>query len=187
MHCGVTLVRFTTYTKCMQDDIVCIHAVLAGDPDAFAPLIDRYKDGLYFHCFRIVQDEDQAEDLVQETFITAYRQLGTYKSDWKFSTWLYTIATRKAIDVFRKRKLWRLDDASLDKLVSTLPSPERTMTHAELREAVTRLRENYRQVISLYFWGVYSYQEIAEMIGAPVGSVKGWMHRAIEQLNQELS
>jgi RNA polymerase sigma-70 factor, ECF subfamily len=168
------------------EDLDNIHNVLAGDHDRFGPLIDRYKDGLYYHCFRIVQDEDLAEDLVQETFIKAFQELRKYNQQHKFSTWLYTIATRKAIDAYRRRKLWRLDEASLDKLVSTLPSPERQVTYSELRAAVATLRSDYRQVISLYFWGGYSYQEIADLLGAPLGSIKGWMHRAIVQLSQQI-
>src|SRR5689334_10694690 len=85
-----------------KDEQELITQSLAENHEAYAELVDRYKNALYRHCFAIVRNEDVAEDLAQETFITAYYKLRLYKLEYKFSTWLFKIATNKALNWLKK-------------------------------------------------------------------------------------
>ena len=164
-----------------------IARIVGGEGELYGELIDRYKTGLYYHCFAIVRDEDRAEDVAQEAFIQAYRQLAKYDSAYRFSTWLYKIATHKAIDALRTKQTVPLDDETLDSIASNLPPTERQAIHRELHDAVAALPDKYRTVISLHYWQGKSYEEIAVIMDAPEGSVKGWLYRAKQQLKEALS
>lgn len=171
-----------------NDEHLLITATLNGDHDAYGQLVDRYKHALYRHCFAIVRREDIAEDIAQEAFITAYYKLHTYNADYRLSTWLFKIATNKALTWLSKAgREVPASDELLARIVSTLPSPDKTAVHNELHAAVAALPPKYRAVISLYYWQGLSYPEIAIALGAPLGSVKVWMSRAKKQLKQELS
>jgi RNA polymerase sigma-70 factor (ECF subfamily) len=171
----------------MDNEQELIRRILDGASDTYESLINRYKDGLYYHCFSMVRDEDTAEDLAQETFIQAYRQLKKYDPKYRFSTWLYKIATHKSIDYLRKHSPRLLEEGELDKLSSHHPSPYQEAEFAELHDAVNSLPAKYRSVLSLYYWQGQSYEEIAEIMEVPIGSVKGWMNRAKLTLRKELS
>lgn len=161
---------------------------LDGNHEAYGVLVDRYKNAIYYHCFAIVHDEDLAEDIAQETFIAAYYKLRLYKSEYKLSTWLFKIATNSALNALKKRrKEFRSDDRFFEMVVSDQAEPAMVSYHNELHAAVDKLETNYRAVVSLYYWQGLSYQEIALVMSSPIGSVRGWMHRAKEILRKELS
>lgn len=164
-----------------------IARIMGGESELFGELIDRYKTGLYYHCFAMLRSEDTAEDITQEAFIQAYRQLKKYNHAYRFSTWLYKIATHRALDYLRRKQPVRLEQDMLDGLVSTLPPTDRRVVHRELHEAVARLAPKYRTAISLHYWHGKSYEEIALIMNAPMGSVKGWLARAKQQLKEALS
>jgi RNA polymerase sigma-70 factor, ECF subfamily len=164
-----------------------IARIMSGEGELFGELIDRYKTGLYYHCFAILRDEDAAEDVAQEAFIQAYRQLRRYDSKHRFSTWLYKIATHKAIDALRKNRTVPLDADFAETLPSTLPPTDRRVVYRELHDAVAELSPQYRSVVSLHYWQGKSYEEIAAIMNAPAGTVKGWLHRAKQQLKEALS
>jgi RNA polymerase sigma-70 factor (ECF subfamily) len=171
-----------------QNEHELIARSLAEDHEAYAELVNRYKKAVYHHCFAIVRNEDVAEDIAQDTFITAYYKLSAYDPTYKFSTWLFKIATNKALNVLKKTaKEVPADDDVLTRIVSHTPSPERQGLHSELHLAVANLTPRYRAVVSMYYWQGLSYNEIAHVLMVPEGSVKGWMKRAKEQLRKELS
>jgi len=158
------------------------------DQQAYAELVDRYKNAVYHHCFAIVRDEDSSEDLAQETFISAYYKLGTYNPEYRLATWLFKIATNKALDHLKRHaRVVIADDLMLQSIVSTQPQPHTISEYQELHHMVGSLSPQYRAVISLYYWQGLSYQEIATTLDAPLGSVKVWMSRAKAQLRKELS
>jgi RNA polymerase sigma-70 factor (ECF subfamily) len=170
------------------DEAELIARSLSGDHDAYAELTDRYKNALYHHCFAIVRSEDAAEDIAQETFITAYYKLRSYKPEYALSTWLFKISTNKALNYLKKVAREVADDDKLiAKLAATNPTPAAEALHTELHEAVDRLQPKYRAVISLYYWQGLSYADAALVMNVPLGSVKVWMKRAKEQLRKELS
>jgi RNA polymerase sigma-70 factor, ECF subfamily len=161
---------------------------LQGDHDAYGQLVDAYKNALYRHCFAIVRNEDVAEDVAQDTFITAYYKLDRYDTTYKFGTWLFKISTNKCLDWLRKNaKYTVLDDDMLASLQSNTPSPETEVEYTELRDAVEKLDPKFRTVISLYYWQGYSYRDIAAIMAAPEGTIKGWISRAKDRLREELA
>lgn len=170
------------------DEPELIARALDGDHEAYGELVDRYKDALYRHCFAIVRSEAAAEDLAQESFITAYYKLARYNSDYAFSTWLFKIATNKALNWLKKAaKEVAADDEVIAAIASTQPGAHQTAEDNELHEAVDKLKPKYRAVISLYYWQGLSYQEVAAVLAVPQGSVKGWLNRAKQALRKELT
>jgi RNA polymerase sigma-70 factor, ECF subfamily len=161
---------------------------LDGNQQAYAQLVDRYKNAVYFHSFAIVKDEDAAEDIAQEAFISAYYNLARYNSKYKLSTWLFKISTNKCLNHIKKRaKQAPVDDTVIQAIVSGDAGPDKRAVHDELRRAVDNLRPTYQAVISLHYWQGLDYAATALAMDAPVNSVKVWLKRAKEQLRKELS
>jgi len=175
------------YLDMKQNEQELIAQILDGDEETYAALIDRYKEGLYRHCFRFTHDEDEAEDIAHEAFIEAFVHLDRYNPQFRFSTWLYKIATNLALTHLRKRRTVRLDEGELDRIMSDLPGTIDLAMYQELREAVDALPTNYRTVVSMHYWQGKSYSEIALQMGTSVGSIKSWMSRARKQLKEVLS
>jgi RNA polymerase sigma-70 factor (ECF subfamily) len=181
-----------------------VDAVLRGDRDAFRALVDRESRSVVRLCFRILGDIHEAEDAAQESFVTAYRSLATWRGDGPFGGWLATIATRIAIRRASRRKpVVRLDapvgegdpgaaaDAILARSVtqgdaSAATDPSIRALQAErsdaVRRAVARLDEPYREVVALRFFGDRSLAEIADESGRPIGTVKTHLHRGLKRL-----
>jgi len=149
------------YLDMKQNEQELIAQILDGDEETYAALIDRYKEGLYRHCFRFTHDEDEAEDIAHEAFIEAFVHLDRYNPQFRFSTWLYKIATNLALTHLRKRRTVRLDEGELDRIMSDLPGTIDLAMYQELREAVDALPTNYRTVVSMHYWQGKSYREIA--------------------------
>lgn len=170
-----------------QNEQELITQVLGGDEDAYATLINRYKDGLYRHCFKILRDEDEAEDVAQVTFIEAFVHLETYNPQFRFSTWLYKIATNLALMRLRKHRDIHMDEDEQERIVSDSLSTEELAFYREIHEAVDALPTKYRTVVSMHYWQGKDYKEIAAHLGTSVGSIKGWMSRAKKQLKEMLS
>jgi RNA polymerase sigma-70 factor (ECF subfamily) len=164
-----------------------IAQTLDGDNDAYAELVDRYKNAVYYHCFAVVRDADVAADMAQETFISAYYKLASYDADRRLSTWFFTISTNKCLNHIKAtRKVVAADDNLIASLVSHQAGPHARAEHAELHAAVKNLTPKYRAVISLYYWQGLDYAETAVAMGAPVNSVRVWLKRAKESLRKEL-
>lgn len=171
-----------------NDEAELIAHSLRHDATAYGVLVDRYKHALYRHCFAIVRDEDVAEDIAQQTFITAYYKLTQFDESRRFSTWLFKIATNTALNWLKKSsKEVAMTDDIMASIASTHRSPDDEAVHEELRRAVQHLEPKYQAVISLYYWQGLSYHDIADVLGAPLGSVKVWMSRAKSQLRKELA
>jgi len=181
-----------------------VDAVLRGDRDAFRALVDRESRSVVRLCYRILGDIHEAEDAAQESFVTAYRSLATWRGDGPFGGWLATIATRIAIRRAAKRKpVVRLDapsttgdgstaaDAILSRSATQGYAPAATdpALHAlqserseAVRRAVARLDEPYREVVALRFFAERSLAEIADESGRPLGTVKTHLHRGLQRL-----
>ncbi|MFP3903721.1 MAG: sigma-70 family RNA polymerase sigma factor [Armatimonadota bacterium] len=172
-----------------------------GDRDAFEKLVDEYKDKIYNYVARMLNDRDRAEDVAQETFIRAYTSLPNFRGASSFQTWLYRIASNLAIDTMRRRS-YREGEFSLDETLQTRegevqrqvedegPGPEKTIQNEELRaqieDAIVELSPKLRTVIVLYELQGLSYKEIAEVVGAPLGTIKSRLFNAREQLREIL-
>ena len=172
-----------------------------GDSAAFEQLVDYYKHRIYNYVLRMVGDPDTAEDIAQETFIRAYSSLASFRGASSIQTWLYRIASNLAIDTMRRRK-YRHNSFSLDAPLTTLdtevsrdiedegPGPERQLQTRQVQEKVTeaiaQLSPKLRTVIILYELQGMSYEEIAEIVGAPLGTIKSRLFNAREQLKELL-
>lgn len=176
-----------------------IKQVLKGDQDAFGEIVEIYKNSVYQLCFRMLGNRSEAEDMAQEAFIRAYVNIHSYKQEYKFSTWLFRIATNLCIDRIRKKK----PDYSLDaevsgtegltmysQIPSNSPLPETELESLELHEAVNKeilkLPEKYRSAIVLKYIEELSLKEISEILDLPLGTVKTRIHRGREVLRQQL-
>ncbi|MFT5369305.1 MAG: RNA polymerase sigma-70 factor (ECF subfamily) [Candidatus Latescibacterota bacterium] len=171
--------------------------VAAGDIDAYGKIVGRYRGRLYNFVFRFVSDRETAEDIVQETFLRAFRKRKEYRAIANFSTWLFTIAGNLAKSELRRRKRWRLFSLHRDDDSETgieLPDEtyrpdkvaESSLADDQIHNAIASLPENYRQVILLRDVEGMAYQEIAEIVDCPVGTVKSRVNRARLKLQQKL-
>ena len=161
---------------------------LQNDADAYGELVERYKNAIYYHCYSIVRDEDVAEDLAQEAFINGYYKLKKFDESKKFSTWLFKIATNKCLDYLRSRKkIVDVDDEIFDSILTTERSVEDKLVDRELHDAIKTLDPKYQTVINLHYFEGLAYEDIAERMDAPIGSVRGWLHRAKNDLRKELA
>lgn len=182
-----------------REDDKLVAAAVEGDENAYAQLVDKYQRALFFHIAKMVRDREQIEDLVQESFMKAFGNLKSYNTDYAFSTWLYRIATNHSIDYLRKRKLQTLsiDDSRKTKdgeLEMQLPD-ESSVTDREIirkqrqniiYKAIDDLPEKYREVIRMRHMEEKSYQEIADLLDLPLGTVKAHIFRAREMLYKSL-
>jgi RNA polymerase sigma factor (sigma-70 family) len=176
-----------------------IRDALKGDQKAFESLVHRHHASVYHIVYRIVRDPEVASDLVQETFMKAFSSLKSYRSEYRFSTWLYKIAANSSIDHLRKKRIQAL---SLDSPLRTddgevtfdVPDyshhPEEEMVRREravsIAEAIESLPDKYRRVIIARHSEEKSYEEIAAELGLPVGTVKARIFRARELLKKRL-
>jgi RNA polymerase sigma factor (sigma-70 family) len=172
-----------------MEEQIYIQQVLAGEKDSFRPLVERYHRGLIIHCDQLLHDYEEAEDVAQEAFCQAYLKLADFNPEKaRFSTWLYRIATNKALDRLRRsHRQLSVDEIELV-AEKTMPREIEDEESHELRQAVLRLTPpEYRKVVEAYFWEGKSYAVIAEELQVPQATIGTWMHRAKIQLRKELS
>jgi len=175
-----------------------------GREAAYRELIRRYERPIFSLILRMVRDRQLAEDLAQETFIKALNAIGSYRPEFKFSSWIFKIANNAAIDHLRRREL---DTLSLDgspsastpeAVEATIPQigdrGESPLDELEARElggaielAIAALRPEYRSCILLRHVEGRSYEEIADILSLPLGTVKTYIHRARHQLRDALA
>jgi len=189
--------RITTSTGAITpvpyDEQAIVDRVLAGDRDAFRALVEREGPGVVRACHRVLADLHEAEDAAQEAFVTAFGALATWRRDGPFGAWLTRIAVRIAIRRAGKRKpvTWidpgdpgaGLDvPGGIDPAAATL----RAERDGAIRRALADLDEPYRETVSLRYFGELSLNEIAEVTGRPLGTVKTHLHRGLLRLRTSL-
>jgi len=178
-------------------DYYTIKQALDGNQKAFAELVDFYRDSLYFMLFKMVNNKIDAEDLTIETFGKAFKYLHLYTPNFAFSTWLFKIASNNCIDFLRKKKLKQkhipiestqdFDDSDPFYSVQTnTPDPEEKMIIQQkeilMRTIVKKLHPRYRKLIEMRYFEELSYQEIADELKIPIGTVKARLFRSRELL-----
>ncbi|MEC3620803.1 RNA polymerase sigma factor SigW [Bacillus subtilis] len=176
-----------------------IKQVKKGDQDAFADIVDIYKDKIYQLCYRMLGNVHEAEDIAQEAFIRAYVNIDSFDINRKFSTWLYRIATNLTIDRIRKKKPDYYLDAEVagtegltmySQIAADGVLPEDAVVSLELsnmiQQKILKLPDKYRTVIVLKYIDELSLIEIGEILNIPVGTVKTRIHRGREALRKQL-
>lgn len=182
------------------DDADVVRRILAGEDHLYEVLVDRYKNRLFRFISRYTNDAEDARDVAQEVFVKVYGALDSYDPRYRFSTWLFRIAGNAAIDHLRRRKMKTVslevpDDGgeggskTLD-LPDLKPDPFEDLARQRLRKAldaaIERLPDDYRELISLRHYGEMPYEEIAELKGMPLGTVKNKLFRARQALRDLL-
>ncbi|MCX8492233.1 MAG: sigma-70 family RNA polymerase sigma factor [Cyclobacteriaceae bacterium] len=179
------------------EDFRLIDMAVGGDDKAYAKLLQRYKRPVYHVILKMVRNVDDAEDLMMESFSKAFRSLHRFKKDFTFSTWLFRIATNNTIDFIRKKKLNTLsientftdddggsvsidiqDKGNLDPQEETI----RLQKEELMQVFVNMLPPKYQKLVRLRYFHELSYEEIADELEAPLGTVKAQLHRARELL-----
>lgn len=188
-----------TPSESSEQDRVLVEQALEGNEAAYRQLMQKYGKALYHHIYRMVRAKGEVEDLVQESFIKAFSALSSYSSEYAFSTWLYKIATNHTIDYLRKKKLptFSIDkpiqtkDGNLEyEVPDTTYRPDRHVVADQRREliqeAIDTLPEKYHRVIVLRHQQEKSYEEIAQELDLPLGTVKAHIFRARKLLYKYL-
>lgn len=173
-------------------DLRLVELAKAGKQSAYAELMDRYRDSIYFMMLKMVKNPDDADDLTIEAFGKAFSRLDQYSPSFAFSTWLFKIASNNSIDFIRKKRIqvtsidagYMTDDGErmhLDAKSSTM-NPEETIMQGQrvthMRLLVSKLKPKYRELVEKRYFEEMSYEEIAEEMNLPLGTVKAQLFRA---------
>jgi RNA polymerase sigma-70 factor (ECF subfamily) len=184
----------TGLTENARQDMELVEKALQGDQQAFSRLMSRYRDAIYFILLKMVNNPTDAEDLTIEAFGKAFRNLSQYTPTYAFSTWLFKIATNNCIDFIRKKRasMISIDQDSSEKdspppsIQEESPDPEEQMIRNQkaklMRDVVNQLKPRYKDLIVLRYFKEYSYEEIANELDLPLGTVKAQLFRAKELL-----
>ncbi len=171
-----------------NDEGRLVAAALGGRSEAFGTLVERYDRAVYHLCLRTVRDAEEARDCTQEAFFKAFRSLHTFKPGAKFSTWIFSIAYHACCDRLARRKRYSYEEPP--ERADATPGPAALAEQADearaLRLAIDALPEKYRTVITLYHLQGRQYEEIAAVLGVPLGTVKTHLFRAKELLRKRL-
>jgi RNA polymerase sigma-70 factor, ECF subfamily len=175
-----------------DEEQAVIADVVKGQKERYRLLVERYHRGLICHLTNLLHgDQAQAEDIAQEAFIRAYNKLHQYDNKHAFSTWLYKIADNLA---FRSMKQSRknipyedVEDSIPDDHATPADKIDLKIQRQAVRSAVKALSPDYQQVLTLYYWENFSYEQIATVIDRPIGTVRTWLFRAKDELRRELN
>lgn len=193
----------TNLSEKAKYDLILVDKAIKGEQKAYAELMDRYRDAIYYMLLKMVNNKSDAEDLTLEAFGKAFKNIHQYTPNYAFSTWLFKIASNNCIDFIRKRKanLISIDQGPEDAegnymspssiIPASSPDPEESLIKEQnillVQEVVSKLKPRYRRLIELRYFKEYSYEEIAEELNLPLGTVKAQLFRARELLSNILS
>lgn len=183
--------------KAKYDFNLVNRAVDSNDDKAYGELMDRYRKPVFHMIYKMVKNNDDAEDLTIEAFAKAFKNLAKFNHNYTFSTWLFRIATNNCIDFIRKKKLKTTSISSAytnddgDSVGIEIrdhgKNPQEEAIHKQkieiMRLIVQKLPTKYRSLVALRYFDELSYDEIAKELGAPLGTVKAQLHRARELLH----
>lgn len=158
-----------------------------GDREAYYQLYKLYSRSMFNVGYRIVNNQEEAEDVLQEAFISAFRNLHHYRGDATFGAWLKRIVINKAINVLKGRRMERLpDDDRFDVEEVLTPDPVLPYSVEQVRRAMEKLPDGYRSVLSLYLLEGYDHEEIAEIMGISESTSKSQLNRSKKKLKEIL-
>ena len=180
-----------------QHDYKLVVLALDGEQGAYAELMERYRESIYYMLLKMVNNTDDADDLTIEAFGKAFNRLEQYHPSYAFSTWMFKIASNNCIDFIRKerkKKKLSIDTGMVNEdgenvtydIDSGARDPEeeliRDQKMEQMREVVMKLKPRYRELVILRYFKEYSYDEIASELDLPLGTVKAQLFRAREFL-----
>ena len=181
----------------MKDDIALVNLVKKGDKKAYNVLVLKYQDRLVYSVYKFSKDYELAQDITQEAFIKAYKNIDKFRGDSQFYTWIYRIAINTAKNVLstkaRASEVYDNDTADqlLSESASTSENPENILQADQLRSEINKalqgLPEDIRATLSLREFDGLSYEEIADVLGCPIGTVRSRIHKGREILDKTFS
>lgn len=167
-----------------------------GDITAFARLVKEYSTGILTFVNRMVSSKEDAEDISQEVFVNAYREISKFKGYSSFKTWLYAIAKNMSYSYLRKRhpEMISLDEKTdlIDTVSINYPdiSPDSSAVRGDflniIKKSLAELPPKYNAIIQLYFYKQFKYKEISEILQIPIGTVKTHLYRALQTFRKEV-
>lgn len=185
---GIPLNEAAGAAAAEADDMACLAGVAAGDRRAFETLYRRYYDRLFRFCLRVTGRMNVVEDVINDTMMVIWRKAGEYRGAARPSTWIFGIAYRKAMKALtREMRAPELVDELPDIEQPPADALDREGLHAAIREAVMKLPPDHRAVVDLTFFLNRSYEEVAQILDCPVGTVKSRMFHARAKLRPLLS
>lgn len=183
-----------------KNDFSLVEKAKEGNQKAYAELMQRYKDSIFFMVLKMVNNKDDAMDITVTTFAKAFENLEKYRPDYAFSTWLFRIATNGSIDFIRKKKIattsihamgYNGDEEKVFEIKSDGLNPEehsiKKQQTEQLKEIIDKLPTRYRTLIILRYFDELSYEEIAEQMDLPLGTVKAQLFRGRDLLSNVLT
>ncbi len=178
----------------MEQDSIWISKVKQGNRRAFSQLVDRYRNYVYTICIRVLKSPEEAEEAAQDTFIKVYKTINSFKEDSKFSTWLYSVAFRTAIDHSRRKKKTTHsidDEESHLQIRETSATPVKSMEQQNLKEIVGKVIKSLppvdASILTLFYQGEKSVKEIAGILDLSESNVKVKLYRLRETLKNKLT
>lgn len=178
-------------TPLAGEDSALIKRLSAGDEEALGTLMDRYGGALLHFAHRLVGDMQLAEEIYQDTMLKAWQQASSFRVDGHLKAWLFRVARNNAIDYMRKKRLPVEEFTACLETAATTFRPEReaerSWLSAEVFDAIDELPPAYREVVDLRFFHQLCYQEIAQVLNIPLGTVKSRLNYAIQRLTKILS
>ena len=184
-----------------QKDLELVQSAIKGDQSAYAELMDRYRESIYFMMLKMVNNTDDADDLTIEAFGKAFNRLKQYSPSYAFSTWLYKIASNNCIDFIRKKRIkvtsmdTGITNSEGEKIYIDAKSdnkdPEEVAIHKQkvllMRELVRKLKPRYRLLVEKRYFEELSYEEISQELNLPLGTVKAQLFRARDFLSNMIA
>jgi RNA polymerase sigma factor (sigma-70 family) len=176
------------------NDSEIISRILQGDKQAYAELVKRYQNFVFTICLRYTSSREDAEEIAQDIFVKAYRCLSDFRGDSKFSTWLYTIVNTSCITFLRKKRLdtHSLDDERVFAVADNMDGGmranqvEQKSRIAMVNEAIQLLSPDDAKIITLFYKGEQSLEEIGEIMGIEPNTIKVKLHRARVRLKEKM-
>ncbi len=155
---------------------------LAGDEESLEILIKKYLKPIYGFVYRYVRNSQDAEDITQETFVKAWKNLRKFDPEKSFKTWIFSIAKNTSLDFLKKKKTIPLSDNIIETLADPVPfTPELSLT-----DILEKLPPKYQTVLSLRYNGHFSFREIAEVLKESIDTIKTRHRRGIARLKKFL-
>jgi RNA polymerase sigma factor (sigma-70 family) len=179
----------------MEDDILLVRRVLQGDRSAFRRLVESYQQYVFTIAFNVLKNREEAEEVAQDVFLKVYKMLGSYRQESKFSSWLYAVAYRSAIDASRRKKLLQQSlekdgvEMSIPDLISknSLENLQDQELSSWVQGAVQTLKPQDATIVTLFYLNEKPVSEIAKITGLSITNVKTKLHRLREQLREDLA
>lgn len=169
-----------------------VELITQGDSDSYTELVRRYEERLHRYISYLTQDSHNTPDILQDTFIKAYKNLNSFNTDLKFSSWIYRIAHNESINRIKKnnREIFNIDFDYLEEVTPKEESPEEKFERDEIRKglmaAMEKLPLKFREVLTLHYLEDRPYDEISDILRVSIGTIGTWINRGKTRLRKIL-